>query len=643
MNRLRIFKRISALLIFAATALTAQDRSLFWERLESDAFLDSEGSLHVTEIQTIVFDGDYNGGERRFPLQLSNPQAGLFVKLNGMDRLEGDAWVPLRFGNLERVHHYEYDQWGGLVRWRARLPSDSPFRGERLVYRLKFVWPVVLRREDSRIVLKHDFAFPDREGMIKVFRTRLRVDPVWTASEAFNDWIEAGPLLPGTGFVRTVSFDIPSNVPLPYKTHAEKVLYKLSALGVVPLLVLFFLWFARREKATGLAVDPAPPDQTWMRDVFLNHPPEVIADACGSPDHILSTLLLRLQTGKLLDFAGGAFLRLGDGHGEEKKFLDRLFPSGKSEATADEIAAYRQKNKFGEIRWDAWSAAYNWRSEHKIERYDPDVRWFARPVLWMFAFLFFLVPAFAFTDLAAVEFAGLLTCVLLALPWMRSQKAGRGPFVRTSTIAFCHAILLLAGIAALPVLTAAVLWLLPLTLLVCFASLLSARSVRSRQVTLYWEELVARGRTFFEQALKKQQVLEESWAPYLLALGLSATSTMRAPLPAETAAGQRTAGSSGSASDDAQRTRDSANESGPSSAGPAAGSSGGRFGGAGATVSWAESLTAASRAASTGAGGSSGTVSASSDSGSDSSSSSDSSSDSSGSSSSSGGGGGGGW
>jgi len=43
-------------------------RTLSWRTLEVEARLDGEGDLHVRERQVIVFDGDWNGGERRFRL-----------------------------------------------------------------------------------------------------------------------------------------------------------------------------------------------------------------------------------------------------------------------------------------------------------------------------------------------------------------------------------------------------------------------------------------------------------------------------------------------------------------------------------------------------------------------------------------------
>ena len=52
------------LVLLAAMPLYA--KSLYWRSVDVHARLDRDGNLHVTERQQIVFDGDWNGGERDF-------------------------------------------------------------------------------------------------------------------------------------------------------------------------------------------------------------------------------------------------------------------------------------------------------------------------------------------------------------------------------------------------------------------------------------------------------------------------------------------------------------------------------------------------------------------------------------------------
>jgi len=52
--------------LLAAASPAAAQRSLHWEELNVAARLDADGRLHVSETQTMVLSGDWNGGERRF-------------------------------------------------------------------------------------------------------------------------------------------------------------------------------------------------------------------------------------------------------------------------------------------------------------------------------------------------------------------------------------------------------------------------------------------------------------------------------------------------------------------------------------------------------------------------------------------------
>src|SRR4029453_722457 len=80
------------LVVFGASDASAQGRSLRWTRLAVTAHLDAEGRLHVQERQSIVFAGDWNGGEGIFRSSLENA-----IDLERLDRIdESGAAVPLR-------------------------------------------------------------------------------------------------------------------------------------------------------------------------------------------------------------------------------------------------------------------------------------------------------------------------------------------------------------------------------------------------------------------------------------------------------------------------------------------------------------------------------------------------------------------
>ena len=69
MRRLGSTVALSVLLVVAVPGRAAAQRSLYWDALEVEATLDADGVLDVTELQTLVFDGAWNGGERLFNLR----------------------------------------------------------------------------------------------------------------------------------------------------------------------------------------------------------------------------------------------------------------------------------------------------------------------------------------------------------------------------------------------------------------------------------------------------------------------------------------------------------------------------------------------------------------------------------------------
>lgn len=72
------------LFVLAMPRVALAQRELHWDRLNVDAHLGADGRLHVVETQTMVFTGDWNGGERVFNVR---PQQNLSsVRVS---RLEG--------------------------------------------------------------------------------------------------------------------------------------------------------------------------------------------------------------------------------------------------------------------------------------------------------------------------------------------------------------------------------------------------------------------------------------------------------------------------------------------------------------------------------------------------------------------------
>src|ERR1051326_3890422 len=92
-------------LLAICAAASARARTLHWKSIEVKATLDADGLLHVSERQNMVFDGDWNGGERKFRIE-----PGQQLTLGSITRIdpESGARTPLVDGDLASVDHYQF-------------------------------------------------------------------------------------------------------------------------------------------------------------------------------------------------------------------------------------------------------------------------------------------------------------------------------------------------------------------------------------------------------------------------------------------------------------------------------------------------------------------------------------------------------
>src|SRR5215212_6296941 len=88
--------------LFLLGSVTVHGKSLHWSSIDVEAQLDRDGVLEVSETQAFVFDGDWNGGERRF-----NVREGQALELLGVERIDGANVIPLKAGDLAKVDRYK--------------------------------------------------------------------------------------------------------------------------------------------------------------------------------------------------------------------------------------------------------------------------------------------------------------------------------------------------------------------------------------------------------------------------------------------------------------------------------------------------------------------------------------------------------
>lgn len=638
---------LSALVVFPAAA----ERTLSWEALGVRAELDARGKLHVTERHTMVFDGDWNGGERQFRVE-----RGQELTVQELARVDEHGVAhPMAEGELAAVDEWKLD--GKVLRWRSRNAADPPFANQRLVYDIHYTLDRVLIPGVAvdEFTLNHDFAFPQRPSALRNFDLVLTIAPEWRGPRNRVITAHVDNIAVGKGYVLRVPLQYtgkgtPSAIP-----RAEMVWRSVRPWLVgIPAILLLLLFFAsEKQRRAAINVDHDPIDDDWLqRNVFV-HAPEVagmIFDGSVGPPEV-AALLARMErdgkirstvvpgTGRKPDLELELLVSLTDLDGRESDLGHLLFGS----ANTIRASELREAHKSVGLDLPAVIRASIVRDAEQVAPSDPRVWRVALAVaffvlgiasfvigvsreiddvLVLFVVLFGGVFAMLFGIGAAKRWRkrpGTFSAIRLMLPgamlWLIAEGChrlvaadGAGSsfsFFGTATVA-----LFLGGYYTI--------------LLDLARERLSPRGVRVRMQ-------LSRAEAWFRGELQKPSPhIRDEWMPWLIALNLddrvarwwrSFGGTHRAPV---------TAGSTTSVfeSDSNSFQPTSRSEAPEFSAG------GGRFGGGGSTGGWSAAATALAvpiSAPST----SSSSSSFSSDSGS--SSSSDSSS------SSSGGGGGGGW
>lgn len=585
------------LLALAAVA-PAHGRTLHWRSIEVKATLDADGLLHVSERQNMVFDGDWNGGERRFRLE-----PGQELNLAGITRIDAEtgAQTPLSDGSLTEVDRYSFTD-PKTLRWRSRLPSDPPFANQEIDYVLDYSISGVLEKKGDAYRLNHDFAFSDRDGPIEHFTLDLTLDPTWKTEAPFPAHRESGLLPPGVGFV--VSASLRSTRPVaPSAVRSIPILAdRRLALWLIALAILAFgLHYWLHDRARGRFA-PLPPvsevDGAWLKaNVFDLLPEEVgtaLDDDVGPAE--VSAVIARLVSEKKLKSEaeqspsdGKPTLRLTrlapdhDFRGYEKALVDGLF-SGEPSVTPESVRNHYKSTGFDPAKLIEKDLRAGLAAKGPFaDAFKPAAAW--RSLLFFLAAVGFGVATIRHhvpTDGRAVFiflFASLFCMFGIALA-KRSAESFR-PFSPSLVIGVALVLVPWAIAARLlpadysPTLFAAFTFMTLMYVSSAFHMAMSrdgaARMERRRR-------LATARRYFVEQLKSAHPRLEDSWFPYLLALGLGSgvdrwsKSFGAAARSAGTASFGSTSTSSGSGS------------------GSGWTGGGGSFGGAGASAGWAAAV-----------------------------------------------------
>src|SRR5688572_29512370 len=197
----RVWLLVLLLAAAAGVPRLADAKSLHWPSLEVALRIDEEGLVHITERHTMLFDGDWNGGERRF-----QTRSWQELHLDSISELipASAERVELQEGDLDAVNEYRLE--GNNLRWRSRLPTDPSFRNEIKSYEIVYTISGSLIAEDEPKAyrLNHDLAFPDRDGAIEKFAATIELAPAWDATDLPRT-VERENLAPGQSVFLTAS------------------------------------------------------------------------------------------------------------------------------------------------------------------------------------------------------------------------------------------------------------------------------------------------------------------------------------------------------------------------------------------------------------------------------------------------------
>lgn len=534
--------RLAAFVLCFPAAAVAQ-RDLHWDALEVAAHLDGNGHLQVAETQTMVFTGDWNGGERTFNIR---PRQKLILR--GIYRQNGIGWQPLtQDSGLNGIDDYAWID-SKTIRWRSRRRSDPPFNRTTLRYELRYDLSGILLKDGDGYLLDHDFAFPDRAGTITRFELRLTLDPLWQPSQPVRDLYTASNMRPGESFVL--------KLPLHYLGAAQPAVLDLSrprdiqlaALTIFGATILIITWFFLSEQEKG-RFDPIERedriDESWLRENILKHPAEVVGAAwdnrIGQPE-VVALLARMTSEGKLESAASGEgrnasmTLRLKVARstftGYERQLIDALFFGGQTTTSTDDVKEHYQQSGFNPVR------VIQKELQSSVHAVFPPVdppRRFRIETMVVFAFGFgTLVGAWSggYVIGPVVYMTGLGSLVLAALSTLpgtvfRSRVDwGR----RSAVVCLIPAIVVTAaveyflwftagtGIVDIP--TVLLMSIVALAIGVTNTSVNSLRSREDRSGIALRKKLAAARAFFIAQLRQSRPALRDEWYPWILAFGL---------------------------------------------------------------------------------------------------------------------------
>lgn len=591
-------RRAGLVLFLLAAALSTSARTLSWRDFNVDANLDRDGKLHIAETQTMVFDGDWNGGERRF--RVSGNQS---LHVENITRVASDgSEVPLAPASLDQVDHYQMMD-GNVLRWRSRMPSDPSFDHTAITYRIRYTLSGVIGHIGSTYSINHDFSCPDCDGAIDHFRLHFTTDPVWRGIESPLN-IEMTDLTRGRGVIvkRELTYTGAAKPSAVNEGAPVSIEIGFTALLLIGVALLGFSFFMSETTRGRFAFTPRVDiNEAWLKEHVFRFPPEVagaaLHDKVGPPEvaAVIAALAQEKKIETSVEKRGMrrpklTMRRLADDIESDHRdhLVQKLF-FGRREVDTDAIRKHYKSSGFDP------AAAIRSGIEQQLSRIP---KWNSNPRLvnwWIDAGL--LVAAVVLFPLlgrngndSALASTGIFFGVISLIPALIAAAINSRAVTNfTIRIAIVGAFLLpllvtmtkyLAQASrfffTIPSMIGGMLWTLAIVHIV-----LDVLRIRGSEEKIAIRVKLASARAYFLSQLRESEPqLRDDWFPYLIAFGLGDN--------VDSWFGANAKSASSSTGDFATSSSSvSSSSSSSSSGGWGWTGGGGAFGGAGASASWA--------------------------------------------------------
>ena len=532
---------LSVLLALSLPRIALAQRDLHWDRLDVEARLDAAGRLHVTETQSMVFTGYWNGGERTF-----NVRPPQMLSFTGISRVAAGGLLDLRENRtLSSVDDYAWTD-ARTLRWRSRLLTDPPFARTAMTYVLRYQLSRILVRNGDEYRLDYDFAFPDRAGTIDRFNLRLALDSAWQPLTGIQEVYATSGLEPGRGFVLT----IPLRFTGAGEPEARGLSPRIIAIAVAVVLgatVLAVLAFFAREESHGrfVPVTTGHIDSGWIAEHIIKYPAEVVGaawdESVGSPE-VVALIARLVGEGKLESEVappGGKTsmtLRLKADRsaleGHERTLVDALFFDGRRETSTEDVRAHYRATGFDPLA--VIRPELEDRVRVLLEAGDAprligplSVAWFlvCAGLLWT-AWYRGETEAFLplFVGIGALVVAGLArgTGVIFRSRMDWGRRAALLCLLPALAVAAATAVFLwqYVGKGVVDLLALTLIAIVGLALWVTYNAIRGLQSRTSRTAVAVRKNLTAAREFFSDELRRPHSALRDEWYPWLLALGL---------------------------------------------------------------------------------------------------------------------------